>query len=826
MLDTPTRIKIDLSGAWDYAVEGGPSGTVRVPSAYDFRGKVVFQRGVELTKEQLDQYRFHIVMLGVNHAAEVAVNGEFVTSHAGGYTSFVESLQRNVLQIGRDNTVRVTVSNELDARRTFPIRPSAWGMRNYGGITRDVYLLGTPPLYIRDAVVRSDPSEKGENAKITVTVTADGSDSLTSAPTTTGAKVATTGFFFELVDKMSGAAVAKSPFVPLTRRGNDWDDAATGVVLQGPRLWSPETPDLYLVKCFLAHAVGKEQQVVDEYDVAAGIRRVGVTGDHLHLNGKRLQLRGVCWYEDAPRRGSAMTDEEREKDVALIKTLGANLIRFMGHPPHPYMLNLCDRYGLLAMEEIPLVQTPGVILASEAYEDLAATTVREMVLRDRNHPSVLAWGLGDEIQSAHPSARPFMQSLVRLARTLDSRLLYCAVLPGADSCTSLMDIAALSVNTQDLKTFRSEVEVWRETHRHQPLVVVKTGTEVQTENRNGYSDPLSQEAQARFYLQRFDVLKSLDCDGGIVWSFNDWKGDRPSLTVRSGDPWMHTQGLVSAGREKRLAFEAVRSIFHGEKFVALPAGNHSDGAPIIFVLAGFVLLVGIAYAYNRSRRFRESLNRSVLNSYNFFADVRDQRIVAVGHSTLLGAIVSLAVAIAASGILYRFRDSMLLDASLSYLLVGDAAKTAAVTLIWNPLRFIAVVALLVFLMLLLVALIVRLLRAFVRARIYAYHAYTVTMWSTAPMLVLVPLGMILYRVLDSSVYVIPTFVLIGVLCAWVLLRLLKGMSIIMDVLPLKVYCAGLLSVAAVFAFAYTYYDYTQSVPMYLSFLYSTIANTQ
>jgi len=153
-----------------------------------------------------------------------------------------------------------------------------------------------------------------------------------------------------------------------------------------------------------------------------------------------------------------------------------------------------------------------------------------------------------------------------------------------------MDIAALSVNTQDLKTFRSEVEVWRETHRHQPLVVVKTGTEVQTENRNGYSDPLSQEAQARFYLQRFDALKSLDYDGGIVWSFNDWKGDRPALTVRSGDPWMHTQGLVGAGREKRLAFEAVRSIFHGEKFVALPAGNHSDGAPIIFVLAGFVLL--------------------------------------------------------------------------------------------------------------------------------------------------------------------------------------------------------------------------------------------
>jgi hypothetical protein len=816
MTDTPTRIKIDLAGTWDYAVDGGPSGTVKVPSAFDFRGKVAFQRGIDLTKEQLDQYRFHVVMLGVNHAAEVTVNGEFVTSHSGGATSVVEPLPRNALQIGRDNIIRIVVSNELDPRTTLPIRPPVWGLRNYGGITRDVYLLGTPPLYVKDAVVTAEPSESGESAKITARVTPEGADSITAAA----------GFFFEIVDKMSGAFVARSPLVPLLKRGNDWEDAQAAVVVQNPRLWSPETPDLYIAKCYLTHPAGGEPQVVDEYDVTTGIRRIAVGGEHLLLNGKRLQVKGVCWYEDSPARGSAMTYEEREKDVALIKTLGANLIRFIDRPPHPYMLNLCDRYGLMAMEEIPVVQVPGEVLASDAFADLAASSLRETVVRDRNHPSVLAWGLGDEIDAGHPAARPFMQGLVRLARTLDSRPLYCAVTPGPDSCTALMDIAALSVTTQELKGFRTQVETWRDAHRHQPLIVVKFGTEVQTENRNGYSDPLSQEAQARFYLQRFDVLKSIECDGGIVWSFDDWKGDRPSLTVRSGNPWMHTQGLVTSGREKRLAFDAVRSVFHGEKFVALPAGNHPGGTPIVYVLAGFVLLVGMAYVYNSSRRFRESLNRAVMNSYNFFADVRDQRIVAPGHSTLLGAVIALALAISASSILYRFKDSMLLDGALSSLLVGDDAKAAAVALIWNPLKFIGAFALLVFVLLLLVALLVRLMQAFVRARIFAYHAYTLTMWSTAPMLLLVPLGMILYRILDSSFYVVPAFALIVVLCAWVFLRLLKGMSIVMDVPSWKVYGAGICSVAAFCAVAYGYYDYSQSAPMYLSFLYSTMLNTQ
>ena len=248
LLDTPTRIKIDLSGTWDYAVEGGPSGTVRVPSAYDFRGKVVFQRGVELTKEQLDQYKFHIVMLGVDHAAEVTVNGEFVTSHSGGFTSFVETLPRDALQIGHDNTVRVTVNNVLDPRTTLPVRPPAWGMRNYGGITRDVYILGTPPLYIRDAVIRTEPSDNGETARITVRVSADGTDSLSAVPPADGAKGTATGCFFEVLDKMSGSFVARSPIVPLVRRGNEWDEALTAVVLQNPRLWSPEPPDLSLIK--------------------------------------------------------------------------------------------------------------------------------------------------------------------------------------------------------------------------------------------------------------------------------------------------------------------------------------------------------------------------------------------------------------------------------------------------------------------------------------------------------------------------------------------------------------------------------------------------
>ena len=815
-LDTPTRLKIDLSGVWNYSVEGGPSGTVRVPSAYDFTGKVTFDRTVEIAPDLLDRYQFHVVMLGVNHIAEISWNGEFVTSHMGGYTGLIQAVSRNVLQPG-ENNLRVTVQNELDPRKSLPLRPQVWGWRNYGGITRDVFLLATPVFYVKDAIVQTEVSDNQTQARVIVKATLDG-----VSPTAPASS-----FYFEIFDKMTGVSVGKSPLAPVTRKGEEWADIQLEVSLTNPKLWSPETPDLYLVKCYLVNTVGEDVIPVDEYDLNTGIRKLVLNKGDILLNGKRLILKGVAWYEDHPTWGIVLSAEERERDVVLMKNLGANVVRFAGHPPDPYMLSLCDRYGLMAMEELPIANAPGRVLGDEGYAELASVMMKEMIVRDRNHPSVLAWGLGDEFESSLPAVRSFVEGLVRIARSLDSRpTYYGSRMPATDVCSNLVDIAAVNVYTQDLKAFKSLLEEWRDNHRSQPVIISKFGTEVQQENRSGYSDPLSQQAQARFYIQRFDIVRSLDLDGAILWSFNDWRGDRPALTVNSGDPWEHTMGLVSARREKRLAYDAVRAVFRAEKFGALQMGNHATSAPIVYVLAGFVVLVGMAYYYNASRRFRDNLNRSVLNSYNFFADVRDQHVVSVVHSTILGIVVSVATAIVVSSILYHFRESWVLDNLLSYVLVFDSLKATVVRLVLNPLLFISYFSAVLFLGLLAASGGIMLLKVFFKTRIYVFHAYSVTMWSTPPLLILIPIGMILYRVIESPVYVIPALTVLAALLIWVFVRWLKGVSIVFDVLPLKMYLVGLLFVVAVCALAYFYYDISQSMPMYISYMYNVMAGSR
>lgn len=827
LAESPTRLKIDLSGTWDYAIEDGPSGSVKVPSAYDFVAKVEFRRKIGITSAQIDAYDFHVVLLGSNYNTEVAINGEFITNHAGGYTSFIAPVPSNVLQVGVENVIQVTTDNALDARKTLPLRPLVWGSRNYGGILRDVFLLGTPKLAIREVQTLTEFAGDFASARISVLASIEGREP--ELPVEAGgAKKWTPGFVFELFDKITGTAVGKSPLVPLHREGDEWGRVRAELAVTSPKLWSPEFPELYLIRCSLVLAgKDKESRVVDQYDLATGLRDFVVRDGNFVLNGRRLVVKGVVWQEDHPTWGSAMTYEDLERDVVLIKNLGANAVRFGSHPPHPYMLNLCDRYGLLAFQEIPLADAPAAVLLQEEYLELATTALREMILRDRNHPSMAAWGIGDQFESTDPALRPFVGSLVRTARSLDTRPTYfTSRLLATDACSDLVDIPAVAIAAQDPKQFKAHVQEWKTRHPGKPLLVSRFGTEVQPANRNGYSDPLSYEAQARFYIQRFDLLKSLEYDGAMVWSLNDWKGDRPALTVNSGDPWIHTMGLVSYQREKRLAYEAVRSVFRSEKFVALPIGNYSPSAPIIYVLTGLVVLIGVAYLYNASRRFREALNRSLMNSFNFFADVRDQRVVSVVHSTLLGIIVSVASAIVISSILYHFRGSWVLDNLLSYLLVYDNAKEVAVRLIWSPLQCIVVLSLMFFVKLLVIAGAMLALSPLFKSRIYPFHAYAITMWSTPPLIALVPLGMILFRLMESSVYVIPSLIIVGVLMFWVVLRLLKGISIIFDAMPARVYFVGIVAIAAVLSFGYLYYDYTQSSSMYLSFMLKVMTGSR
>jgi hypothetical protein len=213
-----------------------------------------------------------------------------------------------------------------------------------------------------------------------------------------------------------------------------------------------------------------------------------------------------------------------------------------------------------------------------------------------------------------------------------------------------------------------------------------------------------------------------------------------------------------------------------------------------------------------------------MNSFNFFADVRDQHGVSLLHTTFLALIVSVSLAIVGSSVLYRFRDSLLLDDLLTYVLITDGVKAFLIHLVWEPLRFILAASGFIFVSLVLLSGAVHLFKVIVRSRVFGYQAYTATVWSMTPLLAFIPVGMILFRVMEGSMYVLPSLIFITAFLVWVIARLFKGISIIYDIYPPKMYAAGILALVAVFGMLYLYYDLVQSAPMHLSFLYSMVGS--
>lgn len=820
--NTPTRIKIDLSGYWQYTIDDKQWLNIQIPSAYNFESRITFQRKFEITSEMIDKFNFILVAYGINNQSEIQINGNFVGRHIGGYSSFVLPIRENILQVGRENAIRITTDNELTATSTLPLRQQVSGWRNYGGIFRDIYILATPKLYINETIVTSELSPDYKNAKLKISATVENAGFDFSAEEKT--KNNFSAISVEVYDKLTEALVGRSALVPLDVPKRKAKEFKIELQIANPKLWSPEVPDLYLVKCTIVRVEGKETFPIDEYILNYGLRNLQLKNSSIVLNGNPFYVKGVIYFEEHPFFGSALTYSEMEKDIAKIKSGGINLIRFL-YPPHPYFLNLCDRYGIFVIEEIPLTNVPAAILEKEFYIDLASTYVRDMIWRDRNNTSVLAWGIGNEfeISKKNPSiAVNYIESMKKIIALLDSRPVYVSVMVNWDISDIIEKVDIVSINTysgfeSSINQLRSDLSTWRQNYPDKPIIIGKYGKEILPNNRSGYSDPTSIESQAWYAWQANNVIRELKFAGSVFWSYNDWFSDRPSMATPSGNPYLRSTGMVNMARDRRVVYDVLRSVFNNEKVSALPVGNYSSSAPIIFVIVGLVVLISLAFFYNSNRRFRENMNRSILRTYNFFADVRDQRIIPVSHSIFLSAVLSITFAIILSSILSHYRYNLLVDNLLSQIL-SDTMKNWLVQLVWYPLLFIAYFSVIIFLKILLLTLIVKFFSLFIRVRVYLYHAFSVLVWSLTPMIIFIPLSMVLFRIMEDPIYILPSLGVILLILIISVFRLFKGVSIIFDIAPSKIYVAGVFAILVVAGLLYGYLDYSYSTTIYLKYL--------
>ncbi len=318
---------------------------------------------------------------GVMKNCEVYLNGERITEHYGGYMGFVADLTGHI-RWDADNVLAVKV-DAADDPLTPPGKPQArMDFYYYSGIYRDVRMVVTEPVYITDPLEENIvagggqfvtfPSVSEEEATVHVS---------THVRNRTEAEVARV-LVVELCD--STGHVVATHLCPVSVPAESATTTQQELTVKQPALWHPYTPYLYTLRTRLMEG----EKVVDEVSQQIGIRTLRYTTEGFFLNGKPLYLRGANRHQAFPHIGDAAPNSMQERDVIQMKRGGYNAVRAAHYPADPAFLEACDRHGLLVVECIPGWQfyNPDSTFIHRLYE-----VGRQMIRRDRNHPSVVLW---------------------------------------------------------------------------------------------------------------------------------------------------------------------------------------------------------------------------------------------------------------------------------------------------------------------------------------------------------------------------------------------------------------------------------------------------
>lgn len=361
--------------------------------------------------------RYALEFEGAFQRAEIFVNGRKMGAHRGGYTGFPVDVT-NALHPGR-NVVSVRVDNIWDPT----LAPRAGEHIFSGGLYRDVWLVETDAVHVPwTGTAITTPGLDGDAGQVRAE-TEVRNDGPAQVRVTVRTRVVDAGG--ATVATLPPAAVSVAPGATVTA-------VQTSGRLRRLTRWSPETPALYRAVTTLAVA----GHLRDRVDTEFGFRTIAWTSDRgFFLNGKRRYFRGANVHQDQAGWGDAVTNAAIDRDVRLMKDAGFDFIRGSHYPHDPHFSEATDRIGMLFLSEAPFWGTAGFKnpwgapaypsdpALRAAFDDSAKQQLRDMIRIHRNHPSIVAWGMDNEVffttEDTMPEVRRLLADMVALSHALD-----------------------------------------------------------------------------------------------------------------------------------------------------------------------------------------------------------------------------------------------------------------------------------------------------------------------------------------------------------------------------------------------------------------------
>ncbi|MGC3945813.1 MAG: glycoside hydrolase family 2 TIM barrel-domain containing protein [Chryseolinea sp.] len=526
---------------------------VNVPHCFSIDGRYQLYTGTAWYVRQFTQsplpkgYKAFLRFEAVFYKSAVYVNGKKAGEHEGGYTPFEVDVTD---LLNGENLLAVKVNNAWDST-TIPGAKTrvayendnvgqVYPWINYGGINREVNLIIRPDVYVKQLKVVADPDLTKKTAKISVQVDVVGMSPPVVASGTTGKKPAkglnnAPGIRITRDGKVV-PVIFKSVGAPTTAEGIARFQLEGIVAAKDVKLWNQDEPVLYKAEVSMQS---------DTSRATFGIRKIEVKGTSLLLNGESIRMGGCNRPLDYPGHGSMDPTEVLDKDLTLIKSGGMELSRISHYPVSTQLLDWADAHGLLIIAEPGNWQMTPKQMSDPKMRAKFQAQFTEMMERDWNHPSVIAWSVGNEYPSQTPEGKAWTKDMIDFGRQHDASRLYTFasmivwrdfIKAPEEEASQYVDFVSANIYGDHLKHLKHIHELYPDKPVYVSEFGLRTdGVKSEQERENHLSKAIKDFRQCDFLI------------GASIWTFNDYKSRFPGTNPNGYRPW----GLVSPEREIR-----------------------------------------------------------------------------------------------------------------------------------------------------------------------------------------------------------------------------------------------------------------------------------
>jgi len=326
--------------------------------------------------------KVYIEFEGAMQVADIWLNGIFLSRHEGGYLPFTIEITQ-ALHFDQENILAVKLDNR-DNPEVPPGKPlKQLDFCMYGGLYRNVKLHILNPVHISDAVTANQVAGGGVFVRCENVSQSSADILIQTHIVNTGLHTESMQVISRLIDE-TGVEIKQVAGTSVTLPAGTGQQVVQQMSVDHPNLWHPDHPYLYI----LESRIIDHERILDELKTSIGIRTISFSAANgFQINGEKFYLRGTNQHQEYPYIGYALSDNALYRDACKIKNAGFDYIRLSHYPHAPAFMTACDKLGLLVMDCIPGWQFMG----NEKFKQLCYQNCRDMIHRDRNHPSVILW---------------------------------------------------------------------------------------------------------------------------------------------------------------------------------------------------------------------------------------------------------------------------------------------------------------------------------------------------------------------------------------------------------------------------------------------------